>query len=64
MVGKVIKLAAEDSIHNTDGQSSVVIICGTGYIMPDARQQLGIEEPRYPPFFHIFCGFYSKKIIF
>ena len=25
---------------------SVVIICGTGYIMPDARAQLGIMEPR------------------
>ena len=25
---------------------SVVIICGTGYIMPDARAQLGIKEPR------------------
>ena len=48
MVGKVIQLAAEDSAQNTDGQSSVVIICGTGYIMPDARLELGIKEPRYP----------------
>jgi hypothetical protein len=32
---------------NKDGLSSVVIICGTGYIMPDARAQLGIIEPRF-----------------
>ena len=49
MVGKVIQLAAEDSTQNKDGQSSVVIICGTGYIMPDARLELGIKEPRYLP---------------
>lgn len=49
MVGKVIQLAAEDSTQNKDGQSSVVVICGTGYIMPDARLELGIKEPRYPP---------------
>lgn len=46
MVGKVIALAAADSVKNVDGQSSVVIICGTGYIMPDARSELGIKEPR------------------
>ena len=54
MVGKVIQLAAEDSTHNKDGQSSVVIICGTGYIMPDARLELGIREPRYPCSFSTF----------
>jgi hypothetical protein len=37
----VLKIAV-----NKDGLSSVVIICGTGYIMPDARAQLGILEPR------------------
>ena len=46
MVAKVIDLAASDSVNNSDGQSSVVIICGTGYIMPDARCQLKIKEPR------------------
>ena len=46
MVAKVIHLAALDKINNVDHQSSVVIICGTGYIMPDARSQLGIIEPR------------------
>jgi hypothetical protein len=46
MVQKVIDLAAADSLENADGQSSVVVICGTGYIMPDARLQLGIKEPR------------------
>jgi len=39
-VSKVIGLAAND------GPNSAVIICGTGYIMPDARRQLGIDEPR------------------
>jgi hypothetical protein len=58
MVGKVIQLAAEDSTHNTDGQSSVVIICGTGYIMPDARLELGIKEPRYSLIFSAFLFFY------
>lgn len=47
MVQKVIDLAAADSLDNADGQSSVVVICGTGYIMPDARLQLGIREPRW-----------------
>lgn len=46
MVGKVIALAAADSVTNADGLSSVVVICGTGYIMPDARSELGIKEPR------------------
>ena len=46
MVAKVINLAALDKNSNADHQSSVVIICGTGYIMPDARSELGINEPR------------------
>ena len=46
MVAKVINLAAIDRSSNADHQSSVVIICGTGYIMPDARSELGINEPR------------------
>jgi dihydrofolate synthase/folylpolyglutamate synthase len=41
LVAKVIALAA------ADGGDSVVVVCGTGYIMPDARAQLGIVEPRY-----------------
>ena len=44
MVAKVINLAALDKNINADHQSSVVIICGTGYIMPDARSELGINE--------------------
>jgi hypothetical protein len=39
-VKKVLELAA------LDGDNSVVVICGTGYIMPDAREVLGIKEPR------------------
>lgn len=33
----------EASSHN---ENAVVVICGTGYIMPDAREFLGIVEPR------------------
>jgi hypothetical protein len=40
LVKKVMSLAAND------GPDSVVIICGTAYVMPDARQELGIFEPR------------------
>jgi hypothetical protein len=40
-VAKVLALAA------ADGENSVVIICGTGYIMPDARAELGLIEPRF-----------------
>lgn len=39
-VAEVLQLAASES------RDSVVVICGTGYIMPDAREQLGIKEPR------------------
>lgn len=37
------------------GCQSVVIICGSGYIMPDARSFLGIIEPRYVVFFLFYC---------
>jgi len=30
----------------SEGEDSVVVICGTGYIMPDARELIGIKEPR------------------
>lgn len=30
----------------SEGEESVVVICGTGYIMPDARELIGIKEPR------------------
>ena len=39
LVAKVIARAA------AEGGDSVVVVCGTGYIMPDARAQLGIVEP-------------------
>jgi dihydrofolate synthase/folylpolyglutamate synthase len=39
-VGRLLMLAASES------ENSTVVICGTGYIMPDAREQLGIREPR------------------
>jgi hypothetical protein len=28
------------------GQRGVLVVCGTGYIMPEARTFLGIAEPR------------------
>lgn len=40
LIAKVIHTAACES------GNSVVVICGTGFIMPDARAQLGIVEPR------------------
>jgi hypothetical protein len=40
MVRKVVLQAG------TDGPNSVVVICGTGYIMPDARAEIGVIEPR------------------
>lgn len=39
-VDRVLRLAAEE------GEGSVVVVCGTGYIMPPARRILGIVEPR------------------
>jgi hypothetical protein len=39
---QVVQLAAEGGGHS----GGVVIICGTGYIMPEARAFLGIIEPR------------------
>jgi hypothetical protein len=39
-IARVLRLAAEEA------EDSVVIICGTGYIMPIARCFLGIQEPR------------------
>lgn len=51
---EVFRLAALDSVSDRSRSSegdaktgSVVVICGTGYIMPDAREFLGIVEPRY-----------------
>ncbi len=46
----VFNLAAQDAL-TPDGQSgarrdSVVIVCGTGYVMPEARAFLGVNEPR------------------
>lgn len=37
---EILKLAANESAN------SVVVICGTGYLMPDAREAIGISEPR------------------
>lgn len=37
---KVSALLAEES------SVSVLVVCGTGYIMPEARDFLGIQEPR------------------
>ena len=37
---RLLALAASES------SESVVVVCGTGYIMPDAREMLGIIEPR------------------
>lgn len=41
-LARVLALAA----HESDDGTGVVVICGTGYIMPDARAQIGIVEPR------------------
>jgi hypothetical protein len=30
-----------------DSQRPVLVVCGTGYIMPEARAFVGIVEPRY-----------------
>jgi hypothetical protein len=29
-----------------DGQRPVLVVCGTGYVMPEARAFVGIVEPR------------------
>ena len=39
-VRNVLKIAANSSIK------SVVVICGTGFIMPSVREEIGIVEPR------------------
>ncbi len=41
---EVLQLAGEEALST--GCESVVVICGTGYIMPEARSFLGIVEPR------------------
>ena len=30
-----------------EGPGGVLVVCGTGYIMPQARAFVGIDEPRY-----------------
>ena len=30
-----------------EGPDGVLVVCGTGYIMPQARAFVGIDEPRY-----------------
>jgi hypothetical protein len=42
LVDKVLKLTASED------KDPVVIVCGTAFMMPDVRNQLGILEPRYP----------------
>ena len=42
---EVFQLAAEDVVLH--GKPSVVVVCGTGYVMPEARAFLGIVEPRW-----------------
>jgi hypothetical protein len=45
----VFALAAEDALTPDEQggrRDSVVIVCGTGYVMPEARAFLGIVEPR------------------
>ena len=39
-LSRLLALAASEA------DDSVVVICGTGYIMPDARERLGVIEPR------------------
>eukprot|EP01034_Spumella_vulgaris_P021644 gene21644-27684_t len=45
----VFDLAAQDALTPGDQggrRDSVVIVCGTGYVMPEARAFLGVVEPR------------------
>ncbi len=45
----VFVLAAKDALtSDIQGlrRESVVIVCGTGYVMPEARAFLGVLEPR------------------
>lgn len=39
-VGRLLALAASEAAD------SVLVVCGTGYVMPDARAEIGIVEPR------------------
>jgi len=39
-LSRLLALAASEA------DDSVVVVCGTGYVMPDARERLGIIEPR------------------
>ena len=47
-VKEVVKLATIDAFRAglAANEQAVVVVCGTGYIMPDAREFLGIVEPR------------------
>ena len=41
---EVFQLAAADAVEG--GKESVVVVCGTSYIMPETKAALGIVEPR------------------
>lgn len=37
------------SEKDEDGEGEVVIVCGTVFMMVDARQELGFDEPQVRP---------------
>ncbi len=40
MIPELLEISAQES------DDSVLIVCGTGFFMPQVRSQLGIIEPR------------------
>ena len=43
-VSEVLEICASEA--SATGAEAVVVVCGTGYIMPEVRSRLGIVEPR------------------
>ena len=46
MLQNILRLTAADISRNNKDEVGVIIVCGTGYVMPDARAIAGIIEPR------------------
>ena len=42
----VSEMSLSYNAHKPDDEKEIILVCGTVFIMPEARQFLGVQEPR------------------